>query len=477
MTTGKTTIRMTDGVLVSVPDDSKLMTPYVLYEQEDWFEDEIRFLRKMARPGMRVIDIGANHGVYSLALARAAGETGRILAVEPCAATANHLRDSVAINAFRQVLIVQAALSNREGTAHLQTGSNSELNSLVTGNRSIGSTEEVNLTTLDRLVEDHDFGMVDLVKMDAEGEEIRIIEGATRFLRTQSPLVMYEIKSGTTVNRDLIDAFAVHEYHSYRLVPGIGLLAPFGSADPLEEYQLNLFCCKRDRAEKLAADGYLALEENLKDTIPRSETWWGDELSTRPFARVLRETWRTSFQVSEPQGSEYASIIAFYGAAHDAGLDPANRLAALRTAFGKSAALWREDDDVWRLSTYARVAREFGERQFALGIISKALRLLAKNSPSASRVPFLPASEHFDAIDPANKLTEWMLASLLDEGISLFQFSSFFAPPAILHDLEMLKSTGFQRPEMSRRQQLMKTRARFPAGMGIEFLRRLPNPA
>ena len=50
-----TTLTMTDGVRIVVPDSLDRITPYVLREQQDWFEDEIRFARRLLMPGDKVI--------------------------------------------------------------------------------------------------------------------------------------------------------------------------------------------------------------------------------------------------------------------------------------------------------------------------------------------------------------------------------------------------------------------------------------
>ena len=60
------TAELVDGTKVVVPDSLDLITPYVLLEQGDWFEDEIKFLRGVVQPGATVVDIGANYGVYAL---------------------------------------------------------------------------------------------------------------------------------------------------------------------------------------------------------------------------------------------------------------------------------------------------------------------------------------------------------------------------------------------------------------------------
>ena len=49
-----TILTIVDGVRVVVPDSLDMITPYVLREQQDWFEDEIKFLRRLLQPGDKV---------------------------------------------------------------------------------------------------------------------------------------------------------------------------------------------------------------------------------------------------------------------------------------------------------------------------------------------------------------------------------------------------------------------------------------
>ena len=60
-------LNMAGGMKICVPAALDHITTYVLLEQEDWFEDEIRFVRRFLRPGMRAVDVGANFGVYGQA--------------------------------------------------------------------------------------------------------------------------------------------------------------------------------------------------------------------------------------------------------------------------------------------------------------------------------------------------------------------------------------------------------------------------
>ena len=93
------TVTLVDGTRVVVPDSLDLFTPYVLLEQQDWFEDEIKFLRRLLQPAMKVVDIGASYGVYTLSMATSVGPAGQVWAFEPASGTANLLEQGmVAVN-------------------------------------------------------------------------------------------------------------------------------------------------------------------------------------------------------------------------------------------------------------------------------------------------------------------------------------------------------------------------------------------
>ena len=81
-------LTLVDGVRVVVPNSIELITPYVLREQQDFFEDEVRFVRRLLQPGQNVIEIGANYGVYTLPMALKVGPGGHVWAFEPASSTA-----------------------------------------------------------------------------------------------------------------------------------------------------------------------------------------------------------------------------------------------------------------------------------------------------------------------------------------------------------------------------------------------------
>ena len=177
-------LTLVDGVRMVVPDSLDLITPYVLREQQDFFEDELPFVRQLLQPGQNVIDIGANYGVYTLPMAQKVGAGGHVWAFEPASTTAQFLAQSIAANGFSQVTLEQKAVSSAPGSAQLALHVQAELRSIVHGADSSGGSETVSVVSLDDCMDRHRWTDIDFIKIDAEGEESNIVKGGRRFLPT-----------------------------------------------------------------------------------------------------------------------------------------------------------------------------------------------------------------------------------------------------------------------------------------------------
>ncbi len=262
-------------VTVLVPGSPNYLSTYVLLEQEDWFEKEIRFIRKMLARGMHVIDVGASLGVYTLTMAKAIGVEGTVVAFEPTKSTADMLEISIGLNKLDNVKLVRSALSATVGVLTLNKNKNGELNSLSAKNAE-NEFEQVNVSTLDE--EALKFNRnIDFIKIDAEGEELRIIEGGRSFLSDQSPLVMFEVLDGTERRsaEDLEEAFGKLGYNIYRLIYRLvgpaEVLVPVEAKDDAVNSEYNLFACKRDRAEKLERWGLLVTKPDTDFVLTNFE--------------------------------------------------------------------------------------------------------------------------------------------------------------------------------------------------------------
>jgi FkbM family methyltransferase len=464
-------LTMVDGVQIVVPDSLDLITCYVLKEQQDWFEDEIKFLRRLLQPGQQIIDIGANMGVYTLSMARTIGPTGRVWAFEPASSTAGLLAQSIAANQFGHVVLEQCALSSASGTLRLTLNANSELNALVRDSEPSGATEAVPVSTLDECRERHGWRDIAFLKMDAEGEESNILIGGKRFLAEQSPLVQYEVKAGKDVHLDLVDRFAALGYQSYRLVPGLGVLVPFDRTAGADGFLLNLFACKQDRADTLAGQGFLA--QGLAEATPAAKTgilsamWsrftdrvaydWRSSLGRLPYGKQLFGLWKRTMAAADAS-PEVAEALYQYAISRDASLPAGQRVAALSKSVSLFKSLTQRESKGLRWASLARAAADLGERSLAVQALQRVCNDLYQKKQVDLSEPFLAPSPRFDDFVPGDSIGDWVMAAGLEELERLAAFSSFYTRETTLPRLDAIRGLGFASAEMQRRAALIRQR-------------------
>jgi FkbM family methyltransferase len=354
------------GIRMRVPAGIAELTPYVLVEQEDWFEDEIAFVRQLLRPGMRCLDIGANYGVFSLTCAKQVGPAGRVWSFEPTPGTAEFLATSIRENGFQNVSLMPMALSRASGTAKLVTHADSEHNFLSEDVNGDDRFEIVDVKTLDELAREQGLEAIDFVKMDAEGAETAILDGGEGFFQRESPIVLFELKNREGANWPLVDAFRARAYEIYRLAPGLRVLAPF-DGDNVDGFQLNLFAIKPDRAQSLETQGLVVRSGSSRPSREHDLARdWADVLGQRPYAGGLVSAWRQ--RISGDAGDlpqELVAGLSLYCRAWDASLAMAERFDALRAAHSQFSLPQRLGAETARLYSLARVAWELGLRDIA----------------------------------------------------------------------------------------------------------------
>lgn len=450
------TLAMPDGVRIVVPDDLRITSTYVLLEQQDWFEDEIRFLRAAMQPGMRAIDAGANFGVYTLALARCVGASGRVWAVEPGEPAANYLARSIAANGFSQAELLRCALSRADGSGFLDASVTPELRRLVAAS----SAAAISVRSLDSLAAERGIDNIDFVKIDVEGEEANVLEGAAGFLKRESPLLMLEFLAEKKFNEDIFAPLYRHGYDCFRLVPGIQALAPFYESEEPDAYQLNIFACPPPRAQRLAASGYLIAAP--ADKAPRFEREPGLEpLFAQPFAKNFAQQWRTLTE-NAPHGSEigsYLEALRWFFAAGDMANSATARYWALEQAYMRLRALHESGFTVARGASFVRVAAAYGRRAEAVAASRRLVSAIPAQGEQAFAEPFLPPSPFHETLEPGPDARAWLLAAAVESYENLFQFSSCDKPSLAQEFLGVRCDLRYLSPAYALRESLFKRRA------------------
>jgi FkbM family methyltransferase len=233
----QTYIPFEQNLVLAVEPSFKSIVTSVLLAEGDWFEDEMEFWRGWIKPGMTVIDVGANVGVYTFSAAQRVGKEGLVLAIEPFSKCVSSLEETCHINQLDWVRICAGAASDHNGTVKLGLSSASEVNEIIdsevvldeAGNQAFTRAYEVaNCFTLDSLVESEGVSSLDFLKIDAEGHEIQVLTGCDHILREFSPIILYENNSGSSrrINLPVANFLLEKEYKLFRYQPYVQRFIP-----------------------------------------------------------------------------------------------------------------------------------------------------------------------------------------------------------------------------------------------------------
>ena len=154
----------------------------LLFLEGERFIEEREIVRRLVRPGLTAIDVGANIGYYALMLASFVGETGDVVCIEPDPDNLVELSRNIQCNRMANVAVLQAAAAADEGFAELRTGLNSHI-SAECGDLTVKTIK------LDRFAKKR----VGFVKVDVEGYELEVLRGARQLIAEQRPNLFVEV--------------------------------------------------------------------------------------------------------------------------------------------------------------------------------------------------------------------------------------------------------------------------------------------
>lgn len=433
-------VAMADGVKICVRDDLSDLTTYTLLERGDWFEPEIAFVRQFMAPGMQAMDVGARHGIYALAMAKALAGSGRVMAYEPDPETCEFLQEGVRANAFSVVEAIAAGLGDRAE-----------------------SEGPMGRLTLDGELERRGWPEIDFLRLDASSEAMAVLAGGQKFFSEYSPLVMGGRAREGEFHPSLLQRLQELGYDPYIFVPGIGLLAPWEKRQPVERFQLNLFACKPERARQLAARGLLVREIPATPALPNASYWFG-AISALAYAKSFCARWQQFVDNPNPANQGYLEGLSYYCLAKAAGTLPGDRLVALQHALTCLQQAVEARASLARRCSLVRVALELGQRAIGVRVLQEIVAVLGSDEPPAIDEPFLPASQQYDDVGIEKRLADYLFSSLIETYESNRDFSAYFSPQETIALLASVIRKPCHRPRSRYRLQLARAIAQANSG-------------
>jgi len=187
---------------------------------EDWITAEVQ---KHVTPGMKIVEVGANVGYYTLLMADGVGPSGQLMTFEAAPDMAELLRSNVAVNGYRdRVLIYDMAACDQSAPqtfyrCHAYKGGSSLFDITAAADALRDDVEVINVpgVRLDDMVK---WPRIDFMKIDAEGAEARILKGAKETIDRSPDLKI--ILEFTSNQREIGDLLVEHGFHLAPILPG-----------------------------------------------------------------------------------------------------------------------------------------------------------------------------------------------------------------------------------------------------------------
>ncbi len=185
-----------------------------VYNTGCWDLDIIRSITHYIKRDSNVIDVGANIGVWSVEMARIMN--GNVYSFEPQRLIFQQLCANIFLNGLKNVYTYNFALSNKKGRCKMSCPDKHNLGATALKseedeirnrymNTDVNYTEEVKLKILDDL----DIENVSFMKIDVEGHELYVLQGAQNLIAKCKPVILFEcwMYEWFTPNRDILFKF------------------------------------------------------------------------------------------------------------------------------------------------------------------------------------------------------------------------------------------------------------------------------
>ncbi len=164
-----------------------------IYLMRDEYEPELTHLDQLLSPGQVFIDVGANVGVFSMKAATIVGKKGVVIAVEPFPEMVTAIWRNMVLNGYDQVRIRQGVVSNELGEKTFWMNQGKPNSFSLDRSDESSSAFSVLSMRIDDLVEWERLEQLHYLKIDAEGAELLVLEGAQKALHKFRPIVQVEV--------------------------------------------------------------------------------------------------------------------------------------------------------------------------------------------------------------------------------------------------------------------------------------------
>ena len=153
-------------------------------------KNESHFIKSICFEGMNILDIGANIGYYTALFSQLAGDKGSVIAIEPDLESYKYLSKSINSFNYKNVLSFRLAASDIKQKLPLFISKENRGDNRLYSTNQKRKTIMVDCLTVDELLEENKIENLDLIKIDVQGYEPKVLKGMLNIVKSSKRLML-----------------------------------------------------------------------------------------------------------------------------------------------------------------------------------------------------------------------------------------------------------------------------------------------
>ncbi len=174
-------------------DISDYMDHGIYFGFDDLPDFDRRKLYSITQSDDVIFDVGANIGDTVLHFAKMLNNTGKVYGFEPVPALFERLKKNVALNNFTNIVINNIALSDKKADLFFNLPAAQNSGGIFLSNTATDNTKKVLAVSMDDFCFENKIEKLNVIKIDVEGFELKVLQGATETLKKFKPKMFIEV--------------------------------------------------------------------------------------------------------------------------------------------------------------------------------------------------------------------------------------------------------------------------------------------
>jgi FkbM family methyltransferase len=218
-------IEVNNCKIKTLPNDKGISSELLIYGNHEPLTTQI--ISEELSEGMNCVDIGSNIGYYALLESKKIGKLGKVWAIEPSPENFSALKYNIKLQENKNIQAFNFAIGDKNGKIEFIISKKSNWSKVKEEKDLLNQDDDiikVSLKTLDLFSEENNLKQIGLLRMDVEGYENKIIDGATQFLKKFKPKIMIEIHMmimGKKETKNILEKLKEMNYENKYFIPRI----------------------------------------------------------------------------------------------------------------------------------------------------------------------------------------------------------------------------------------------------------------